>query len=429
MPPREATEDEPLLKEQRAAAAAASSDAPDSLSSEKAKERWQDAGSKAQEHAAAARANVEAAQEQLKQGQEAVDRKVEIMVERLGVEKYLEKVIQRKQADNLYPTTLLWARVTKAGLAFFVVVCSIALLTGFLFQGSLELLEEINQVDELEAPMVMLCAQPWGTKFAVRPHVQTASLVSIPSGESYPLLERHLGDFGYHVGNFTHIPCPASTSFCHCLDFTTVMLRPKKGQRAAQYDQWPYLKLEFHAANGGDPAGLQYAFGFYAKDGVLPQTWSYAALGSSTQGDIQAEEVATGKTEFTDGEPCPRFDFRRTGEAPNNHADGRTVLMFGYDVFLLYVVAAVGSKWSVFSLITLMLMFCAAINNFGLFDIMFPDALDKENPKQLFPNPILATICGPCFMCCLPKSSVLEKKSRRKAAPGEEPEQVTVDDV
>lgn len=341
----------------------------------------------------------EAAQAKIAETQAAMDKRVDNIVNALGAEKYLNQLLNRKQAESLYPTTLFVARLCKGCLIFFVVVCTMGLLTGFLFQGSLELLEEINQVDAFEAPKLMLCPQPWGHKFAVRPHVSKAAIVAIPGGEQSPLAE----ETKHQPGNFTHIPCAPEASQCHCLDFTSVTLRPKEGARAGEYDYWPYLRVEFQAANAGEAPGEQYAFGFYALDHLMPQTWSYSRLGYVTQGDVSAEEVAAGKTEFTDGEPCPRYGFRRTGEQINKHADGRTVLIFGYDVFMLYVIATVGSKWSVFSLVTLCLLFCAAINNFGLFDILFPEQLDEDDPAQLMPNPILTTLCGRCCMCLKPK--------------------------
>jgi len=349
----------------------------------------------------------EAAQAKLKETQQMMDKRIDGFVTALGAEQYLNHLLDRKQANALYPTTLFVARACKGCLIFFVVVCTIGLLTGFLFQGSLELLEEINAMDAIEAPKLMLCPQPWGHKFAVRPHVSKASIVNIPGGQSTPLSE----ETKHQPGNFSHVPCAPEASQCQCLDFSTVMLRPKQGARAGEYDDWPYLRVEFQAANAGEAPGEQYAFGFYAMDHTIPQTWSYSRLGYMTQGDVSAEEVATGKTEFTDGEPCPRYGFRRTGEQINQHADGRTVLVFGYDVFYLYVIATLGSKWSVFSLVTLCLLFCAAINNFGLFEIMFPEQLDPDDPAQLMPNPILTTLCGRCCMCLVPKRTSTEEEA------------------
>lgn len=377
MPPKEAREDDPLLpKDAAGTAAGAAEDL--TAGAGAAFSAGADTGRAAQRHARAA--------------QMQADEKFNKMVDKLGIEPYMNRVIDKRQFDDYPKTTLFVARLCKGCLVFFVVLCCIGLITGFLFQGSLELLEEVNQVDSFNAPKLALCAQPWGERFKAEPKLNRVDFVSIPSGEISEL----------PPANYTSIKCPREASGCHCVDMTSVLLKPRKGSRAGEYQTWQYLRVDFEAANS-DPNESQYAFGFYSED-VLPQQWTYSNLGSISEGDITAEEVAHGKTEFTDGEPCPRFSFRFTGQSPSK--DGRSVLMFGYDVFLLYVIASVGSKWSVFSLLTLLITFCAAVNNFGLFEIIFPEKLDDEDPAQLEPNPVLATVCGMCCIFCKTKAEL-----------------------
>ena len=43
-------------------------------------------------------------------------------------------------------------------------------------------------------------------------------------------------------------------------------------------------------------------------------------------------------------------------------------------------------RFSVFAIMTILITFCAAINNFGLFDIFFPEKVDELEPAQLEPN-------------------------------------------
>jgi len=330
--------------------------------------------------------------------QQEESEKLTRMVEGSRAEPYLNYLIDRRQSELMYEPTLLWARACKGCLVFFVFVCVMGLLTGFLFKGEIGLLEEMNSVEEMALPKVALCPQPWGSRFAIEPVLEKADLLTIPTGAHTSV-----------ASNYSTTRCPAHAERCRCYDFTAVSLRPKARDRAGEYSEWQYLRLEFQAANAADD-NEQYAFGFYAED-ILPQTWSYATLGYITEGDISAEEVAHGKTEFTDGEPSSRFSFRRTGESENH--GGRSVLLVGYDVFLLYVIASVGSKWSMFALVTLLITFCAAVNNFGLFEIVFPDQQGDGEPAPLVVSPLLTVIFSPCCVFCT-------QKGDRGLAAGEE---------
>lgn len=333
--------------------------------------------------------------------EEQADANVEWAAAKCGGNTWCNMVVDKRQLAEYPAMTLLVARGCKIMLIFFICVCLIGLITGFLFQGSLELLEEVNQMSELAAPRVALCAQPWGSSFAQAPTGLTAELVTIPTGVVTP------------ISNYTGIRCPEAASGCHCTDFSRVVMRPRshggfKGDEAkrGELTSWDYIRVSFKAGNN-DTKNQQFAFGFY--DVNLPQQWTYARLGHVTEGDIKFEEVAHGKTEFTDGTPVTRYSFRMAGDSTTT--DGATVIQFGYDRFLAYVVASVGSKWSVFSLLTLMITFCAAVNNFGLFEIFFPEKLDEEDPAQLVPSPALTITCGHCCICCKPREPELGSES------------------
>jgi len=360
-------------------------------------------------------AQTKAARAKARELEEKADETVNKISSWCGGDTWCNKVVDKRQLEDYPAMTLLVARVCKIMLVFFIVICTTGLLTGFLFQGSLELLEEVNQMDELPAPHLAVCPQPWGAKFAVAPTGLTATLVTIPSGKMT-------------VTNFTNLACPKHADQCHCTDFSAVIMKPRGDEKTSdefsesmealggeasekvakrgELTEWEYLLVEFKAENP-DKNVHQYAFGFY--DTHLPQQWTYATLGTKAEGDIRYEEVAHGKTEFTDGEPVSRYSFRLAGESPLGAAkDGRTGIQFGYDRFLAYVIASVGSKWSIFSVMTLLITFCAAINNFGLFEIFFPEKLDEDDPAQLVPNQVLTMTCGRCCICCNPRETAAE---------------------
>merc|ERR1719352_1216407 len=95
--------------------------------------------------------------------------------------------------------------------------------------------------------------------------------------------------------------------------------------------------------------------------------------------------------------------FRLGGES--HERTESTVLLFGYDKFQVREVAAYASRYSFFSVMTVMIMLCAAVNNFGLFEIFFPEKLDEDDPAQLVPSPALTMTCGRCCICCNPKET------------------------
>merc|ERR1719231_1370156 len=155
-----------------------------------------------------------------------------------------------------------------------------------------------------------------------------------------------------------------------------------------------------------NPLNKQYAFGFYL-GGMLPQQWSYGDTGQILEGDLRSEEVAEGKTEFSDGTAVSRFAFRKSGASQS--PDGVTTLVFGYDKYLSYVIASFGSKYSFFAMMTLIITCCAAINNFGLFEIVFPES-NEDGPPELEPNLFIRRIFGSCCYCCNVTSEAQEKE-------------------
>jgi hypothetical protein len=181
---------------------------------------------------------------------------------------------------------------------------------------------------------------------------------------------------------------------CFCVNLEQNILK-FRGERGNVKDL-DYVSVTFKNLQNSNPLNKQFAFGFYL-GGVLPQQWSYGDAGQVLEGDLRSEEVATGKTEFSDGTAVPRYAFRKSGATQS--ADGVTTLVFGYDKYLSYVIASFASKFSFFAMMTLIITCCAAINNFGLFEIMFPER-SEDGPPELEPNVFLQSIAGYCCYCC-----------------------------
>jgi len=323
--------------------------------------------------------------------QRQFDEKVEKVMRKCGGDSYCNNIVDSRQFEDYPAMTLLVARVIRAVLGVFIVVCVIALVTGYFLEGKITTLEEVDQQESLPAPHIALCPLPWGGKFVEPVKPGKLEVVQIPAGGEPPVMKKPLA-----------MECTGDGRLqgCQCFDFDTTLA--PRGERG-NLPFLDYLRFEFTATEAS-AANNQFAFGFF-RGGLTPQQWTYAKMGHLTEGDVRFEEVAKGKTGFTEGTTTPRFGFKLTGSA--ERTDGVTVLQFGYDKYLAYVVSSFGNKYSVFAVMTIMITFCAAINNFGLFEIMFPEKVDDEAPAQLTPSIACASICGMCCIFCRPKDKSL----------------------
>jgi len=325
--------------------------------------------------------------------QHMFDSKLESLMDSCGGDTWCEIVLAKQQLAD-YPATLLcFARACRVMLMFFIFFCVTGLLTAWMFEGSLTLIEEMDTKDELAVPSIALCPQPWGSAFTEDVTVADARVVQIPGGKASTQVEWNLA------------ACPdvgGRMSSCKCifLEDNLLHIHGKRGN----LEFFDYVRLTLGPL-ANDGALKQIAFGFYA-DGLVPQQWTYADIGQLVEGDLKLEEVAVGKTEFSDGESTPRFVFRKTGATAS--ADGRTTFVFGYDKYLSYVVASFTSKYSFFAVMTVLITCCAAVNNFGLFEIMFPE---KAESAELEPNQCLQAIFAPLCACCRPVEDIEKQLS------------------
>jgi len=336
--------------------------------------------------------------------QQQTDDYVNRFMDACGGDTWCQYLVDKRQFAQYPAMTLLVARVMRALLGVFIVICVIALVTSYFFEGKITTLEEIDQQELMQAPNLAICPQPWGSKFEGQGlFVHGATMIQVPASPSDTPKEL----------NFTRSDCgflSERMKTCQCFDFTHVILHPHGERGDLQF--FDYVRLEFDAKS--DPKQTtQYAIGFYPPNNHVPQQWSYAELGHTFEGDIRYEEVAHGKTEFTEGTTETRFGFSSRGQAPT--PNGRTVLIFGYNKFLAFITSSFTERFSIFAIMTVLITFCAAINNFGLFDIFFPEQVDDSDPAQLEPNMCCVMVFGGCCMICNTKEELLKQQEEKLA--------------
>lgn len=320
--------------------------------------------------------------------QHMVDSKVESIMESCGGSTWCEMVLAKEQLEG-YPSSLLcFARGCRVLLMFFIFFCVLGLMTSWLLEGSMTLVEEMDTKAELAVPSIALCPQPWGSAFSGDVTVDDARLVEIPGGKLSTQVEWNMAE------------CPDAggrMSGCKCIFLEDNLLHIHGTRGKLEY--FDYVRLELGPLADAGPL-KQIAFGFYS-GGLVPQQWTYADIGQLVEGDLKLEEVAQGKTEFSDGESTARFVFRKTGATASG--DGRTTFVFGYDKYLSYVISSFSSKFSFFAIMTVLITCCAAVNNFGLFDIVFPE---RAETAELQPNPCLQALFAPLCVCCRPVEDI-----------------------
>lgn len=286
---------------------------------------------------------------------------------------------------------LLCARALRMFLIVFVVIATVGLIAGFILKralpggGALEM----QQVQKLGAPSVMLCASPWGTSF--RSFKVNSVEKGVLPGTSFSALK-----FDEKAVNTS-----AALSKCqHVLLSTVLMPHGDIGQ----YTSFETIRLGF-AAETEDGT---YNFGFTNKDGPLPQVWSYASLGSRVTGRIDYDQLNVGKNEVFDGTPRSSLTFQSTGSVSTK--SGVTELEYFYQSFVIRTFSVQTHGLSLLSLVTFILLVAAAVNNCGLFDIFFVEYVPDDEQPVLEPNIFCRATLGTCFSSCR-RRKVLEEET------------------
>jgi hypothetical protein len=295
-------------------------------------------------------------------------------------------VVAPDQFENMEDPVgaMLCARALRMFLIVFVITATVGLIVGFILKralpggGALEM----EQVEKLGAPSVMLCASPWGTSFK-NFKVNSVEKGIVPGDESYFSAVK----FDEKAVNST-----ATLSKCqHVLLSTVLMPHGEIGQ----YTSFDTIRLGFTA----ETEDGTYNFGFTNSDGPLPQVWSYASLGSRVTGHINYDQLNVGKNEVFDGTPRSSLTFQSSGSV--NSKSGVTELEYFYQSFMIRTLSVQTHGLTLFTVVTFVLLVAAAVNNCGLFDIFFVEYVpDDEPPPVLEPNVFFRATLGKCFSSC-----------------------------
>jgi len=292
-------------------------------------------------------------------------------------------VVAPNQFENMEDPVgaMLCARALRMFLIVFVITATVGLIVGFIFKSALPGggALEMEQVEKLGAPSVMLCASPWGTSFkSFKVHSVEKGVVP---GTSFSALK------------FDEVAVNASATLSKCQHvlLSTVLL--PHGE-IGQYTSFDTIRLGFNA----ETEDGTYNFGFTNSDGPLPQVWSYASLGSRVTGHINYDQLNVGKNEVFDGTPRSSLTFQSTGSV--NSKSGVTELEYFFQSFAIRTLSVQSHGLTLFTVVTFVLLVAAAVNNCGLFDIFFVEYIPDDEQPVLEPNIFFRATLGKCFSSC-----------------------------
>jgi len=294
---------------------------------------------------------------------------------------------------------LVCARVLRGFLIFFIITSSIGLCVGFFFKASLASPMETEQYGEMDAPSVVFCASPWGTDFL------GFDVISVQEGEvpgkafaSLPGNNWSVQSFNASLGHET----ASMLTGCKVIALNDVRLHPHG--KVAQYTAFDTIRM---AINAQTEDGM-FNFGFANADGELPQRWAYGSLGERLSGEISYDQVNVGASDVSEGTPRSILGFKGQG---STNLGTRTEVEYYFGYFMVRVLSAQAKGLTIFACVAFVLLFAAAVNNCGLFELFFVEYIpDDEEPPALVPNLVCQAICGNFFTSC----------RRRKPDPADE---------
>jgi len=310
-------------------------------------------------------------------------------------------VIHENQFDRYGSTMLMFARVMKCILIFFVGMSTACLVIGFL-TGTIETVEQVEQYNHLPAPGVVLCpAEGWKFKSI---EIKKVEYGQVPTGE-----------IGFQEIQFKK-ERPVSAHLAERCEMIKLNQEMYPRGEAGHYESFDRIRISYmikykpRDGHEDERTPKTYYLGFFSEEGMVPQQWSLFPVGKLVTGNIEFNQIAKGKTEFTEGTTTDVFDFRSTGVADNYY--DLTSVEYGYDKYVCFVLSSFKSMWSFFAIITFILLFSTGLNNFGLFEICFPETSEEGNPPELEPN-IMCQMCGLCCQCCRPLEDMTPEGSGR----------------
>jgi hypothetical protein len=297
---------------------------------------------------------------------------------------------------------LLCARILRMVLIITVVTALLSLIIAFVIKHALPGggVVEMSQVSSLPAPSVMICPSPWGSRFR---SFQVASVQegSTPGGEAFHDVDFDVKDVNMQalLGNdfladIEHLGQGDDLGVLEKCHRVMLSLDLHPHGHPGTYTAFDTVRVGFRAST----VDGNFNFGFFNDDGKLPQVWSFASLNDHTTGYINYDQLNIGKNEMVSGVPHSNLAFQNAGHA--NSTRGMTELEFYYRYFMVRNVAGQDDRVGAYIIISFLLLMVAAINNCGIFDILFVEHVPHGEEPPLEPNALFRAMCGPCFSSC-----------------------------
>lgn len=317
-------------------------------------------------------------------------------------------LVNHVQLKGWPASTLQCARLVKALIIAAVLATSVALVVSY-FGGALVLQTAVVKVAQFQVPQLVLCpvwgqsglhvsqARAWVGNVATTPYsgwreidLQSAECES--GSFSYLHIEESEVEVRPVEAAGDAAAAPATAPFtCACLDAPEASLREEDIGKQA-------LRVQFAASFADGHSIPDVAFGFAPGPNLLPGEWAYAALGHRTLGAVELELRTFGKTPITSGSTLRSFTFFPKSSYPTG---AETELVITPKSFFITKVKDVSSVFSVFALVSFLVLLMANMNSVALFNLCFPVQLKKSDPQQLAPHWCLRSMCGG-FACCQP---------------------------
>jgi hypothetical protein len=309
-------------------------------------------------------------------------------------------IVEAHQFDEMENAggALMCARLLRAFLIFFIVTSSFGLCVGFIFKASLAAPMETEQYGEISAPGVVFCASPWGTDF-LGFEIQAIKEGLVPGNSWHDIPATN-----WSIDPFVSAPPEMASALANCkyLNIKDVFLHPRG--KVAQYAGFETIRMTINAQSEDG----KFNFGFCNEDNLMPQRWSYAALGTRVTGEIKYDQVNVGASDVSEGTPRSILAFSTSGSIS---LGSTTELEYFFGYFMVRVLSAQAKGLTIFAVVAFVLLLAAAVNNCGLFELFFVEYVPDDEPApSLVPNMVCQEICGKAFSSC----------RRRKQDPDEE---------
>lgn len=346
----------------------------------------------------------------------------------------LDLLVDHRQFEDWPAGTLLCARALKATLIGLVFACTFTMVYEYFF-GSFGVETEIIKITSFEMPQMVVCPV-WGEG-----HFTTKVNTVLKGNNAIA----PYGSSGWKKTPFSAAPChhfafeyvalhservklekihndDIDELGCHCLDFSGTDMSEERIGKQGLLMEFEFMDPKNESRHLGFDSGVPVVSIGFSDAGLYPGEWSYVEVGKRNVGELLLETRVYGKTPVTDGQSINRYSFndKVAFAIPHDDSPSKTQIIMTPATFFVQEIADVASIWSMFALVSLLVLVMANCNSIQLFDFCFAEKVDAHDPDQMEPNWFLMKCCG-CFPCChkLEKHSTDEEEGLLAAERGD----------